>query len=192
MTALIYVPGLVLGQLQVLHLVGGADEQRRFRVRWGCCGREETMSVRALRAVREMRERSDGAKGGLACLGCIAKAHAERLAAEDAAAAAAAAARLAAAVTEERALKPRGHRQRGVVAGLNEGVPGRRRRRGCRGAWWRRGRPGRAWGWGRESISGGSGGGGHPDRSGDRGDGGGECLVGSLTTTMMMNRGEQR
>lgn len=132
MTALVYVPGLVLGQIEVVSLLGGANERRRFRVRWGCCGKEETLTVAALRAVREMRERSGGTKGGLACLGCIAKAHVERLAAEDAARAAAeqAAALAAAALARAAevaavpvALKPRGHHQRGVVPGLNEVGP---------------------------------------------------------------------
>lgn len=133
MTALVYVPGLVLGQIEVVSLLGGADERRRFRVRWGCCGKEESLTVRELRSVREMRERSGGTKGGMACLGCIAKAHVERLAAEDAERAAAerAAALAAAALTRAAeavpaapvALKPRGHHQRGVVPGLNEVGP---------------------------------------------------------------------
>lgn len=127
----IYAPGLVLGQLQILSLLGGTDERRRFRVRWGCCGREATLSVRELRAVREMRARSGGTRGGLACLGCIAKAHRERLAAEDAAAEAAeraeqlalAEAERMAEMAADRPLKPRGHRQAGAPQGMQENPP---------------------------------------------------------------------
>jgi hypothetical protein len=101
---MIYVPGAVFGRMTVLKALGGTDAQRLFRVRWGCCGREETVTAGTMRSVRRGR----APRRGMACLACITRAHEARWAVADAEVA--------------RPLKPR-PRQPGPRPGLNEVGP---------------------------------------------------------------------
>ena len=60
MTTLFYRPGVSIGNILLLAPCGGTGEARRWRVRWTCCGQEETVPVSELRAVRKQRARSGG------------------------------------------------------------------------------------------------------------------------------------